>query len=131
MDTADDDILAPALREALLPDRDRRLRGGGKEQKAITFEKLTGGGLTVWYSWATLMWLDATGTTLTVLFTDYVVTLSGRNLRALRNRIAAGMEDLVRETPESRDFAEEGEPVVHTICVKRFHPDEAHEREWT
>jgi hypothetical protein len=122
MSTADDDILAPALRDALVPERDRRLRGGGKEQRAITFERLAGGGLTVWYSWATLMWLDASNTKLTVLFTDFVVTLAGRNLRALRNRIAAAMEDLVRETPESRDFAADGEPVVHAIRVERVRP---------
>ena len=124
MGTAGDDILDPSLRDALGPaERDRRLRGGGKEQRAITFEKLAGGGLTVWYSWATLMWLDAAGTKLTVLFTDYVVTLLGRNLRPLRNRIAAAVEDLVRETAESRDFAAAGESVVHSIRVERLKPE--------
>ncbi len=122
MGTAGDDILDPSLREAL-SERDRRVRGGGKEQRAITFEKLAGGALTLWYSWATLMWLDASGTKLTLLFTEYVVTLVGRNLRPLRNRIAGAMEDLVRETAESRDFTAEGESVVHTIRVERLKPE--------
>ncbi|VTR91651.1 unnamed protein product [Gemmata massiliana] len=125
MGTAGDDLLDPSLREAL-SERDRRVRGGGKEQRAITFEKLAGDALTLWYSWATLMWLDASGTKLTLLFTEYVVTLVGRNLRPLRNRIAAAMEDVVRETAESRDFAAEGESVVHAIRVERLKPESEH-----
>lgn len=120
----DDDVLDAEPRGMLgtQPERDRRLRGGGKEQRAITFERLRGGSVTIWYSWATLMALDEAGTRLTALFTDYVVTLTGRNLRPLRNRIASGMEDLVRETPESRDFAGDGESIVYGIGIERVRP---------
>jgi len=68
------------------------------------------------------MHLSTEGTRLTLLFTEYRVTLTGRNLRLLRNRIANLMEDVVRETTERRDFAGDDEAVVHRIEFEERQP---------
>ena len=47
-------------------------------------------------------------------------------MKSAADRIAGALEDLVRETAESRDFGLEGESVVHAIRVERLKPEGEH-----
>jgi len=120
---ANAELLRPrdGLSDELPGDGHRRARGGGRAQLALTFEHPNGDSETLWYSHVYRMTLTG-GNTLVIRFSDDAVTLTGRNLRLLRNLILSEMQDVVAVTPRDRDLGRDGGWAVYGIVIEPLRP---------